>query len=509
MDMPQSHSLSMINHVTTYLTRNSWILTGLILFIALLMMLPNIDGGLWEDEFITYREAVLGEPVALTGKPATILDTQPMLARLGHFIVGEPWGIRLPSILFGLGTIFLIGLLANDLFGKEVKYLAMVMAMFSPMLIEFSGEGRPYTALAFWGIAFLYLLNRHINKEDMTSTSLLTVVSIFGLLTRLTFLGQLAVGSVIYLMNKRKLTLYSVAILIIVAPFVFRSMMEVLAYDAISTKLASATQPVEVINFTARALFSFTYGYNTLEVPDIPMSRNVPISALVSNNLGLIAIIAIVAIGMLSGFVMAARRYPGKVLLLLLYVVIPSVFTVLVAQTGYTVIREKFLIAALGAYLILLAVSFKALLRFKTGYLIMGLYFIVIGVGFYNFYTHADTHSRRMMIPELNNKILASFRAGDTLVSYTSLAIKPDYYRALREKIDPVIVYDHAEDNEGFSRFSQKILKDSDGGRIFFIDDTTKRQLKDTGEIMLKTFKQQREWTRQKFGRNLSLYTFK
>ena len=494
--------------IISFLSKNDWILTALILLVALLMIIPNISGGIWEDEFITYKEAVLGDPVALTGKPATLLDVQPMLARLGHHLVGEAWGIRLPSILFGLGTIFFVGLLANDLFGKEVKFLAMIIATFSPLLIEFSGEGRPYTALAFWGIAFLYMLNRQMMKETISTSASLVVISVFGLLTRLTFLGQLAIGAVFYLLKKRKLSKYSIAIIIIVIPFVIRSLMEVFAYDTISTKLNDTGQPVELINFTIRTLFSFTFGYNTFQIPDLSMSRNIPIQQLVSDNLLTFSSIALITLGFFVGFFMLIKKQPKNTALLLTYILVPSAFTFLVAQTGYTVIREKFLIAALGAYLILIAAMFRELFRFKSGYLVGAAYVLVIGLGFYNFYFHADTHSRRMMIPELNSKVLKNISENDILVSYTSLYQEPDYYTVANKHSLSVIVYDKATDNHGFTRISEQILNDSTGNKIFLIDDTTKRHLKDTNAIIINSFKSKREWKRTKFGRNLSLYVF-
>ncbi len=494
--------------IISFLSKNSWILTALILLVALLMIVPNISGGIWEDEFITYKEAVLGDPVALTGKPATILDVQPMLARLGHLVVGEAWGIRLPSILFGLGTIFFIGLLANDLFGKEVKYLAMIIATFSPILIEFSGEGRPYTALSFWGIAFLYMLNRQLMKETVSTSASLVVISVFGLLTRLTFLGQLAIGAVFYLLKKRKLTKYSLAIIILVTPFVIRSLMEIFAYDTISTKLTDAGQPVEVLNFTIRTLFSFTFGYNTFQIPDLTMSRNIPIQQLVRDNLLIFSSIALIALGFLIGFFILLKKQPKNTALLLTYILVPSAFTFLMAQTGYTVIREKFLIAALGAYLILIAAMFREILRFKPGYITAAAYVFVIGLGFYNFYFHADTHSRRMMIPELNSKVLTDIGENDVLVSYTSLYQEPHYYTVADTHSLSIIVYDKATDDNGFTRLSEEILNSSTGNKIFLIDDTTKRHLKDSNAIIMNAFKSKRDWSRTKFGRNLSLYVF-
>jgi hypothetical protein len=238
------------------------------------------------------------------------------------------------------------------------------------------------------------------------------------------------------------------------------------------------------------------------------MSRNIPIRQLVENNLLTFVSIVIIGLGFLVGFFMLLKKQPKNTALLLTYILVPSAFTFLVAQTGYTVIREKFLIAALGAYLILIAAMFRELLRFKPGYIIAVAYIFVIGLGFYNFYFHADTHSRRMMIPELNSKVLSNMSENDVLVSYVSLDQKPNYYSVANEHKRSVIVYDKATDDDGFTQLSEQILKTSTGHKIFLIDDTTKRHLKDSNAIIINSFKSQRDWSRTKFGRNLSLYVF-
>lgn len=492
-----------------HVSKNDGLWTAAILITALLLMLPVINSGIWGDEIITYDEAVLGVPVAITGKPATFLDIQLVLANLGYHIAGnEPWGIRLPSLLFALGTILFTGKVANDLFGREVKYIAMLMTTFSPILIEFGVEGRPYTALAFWGIAFIYALNKFLEKETPRHSISLAVIAICGLLTRLTFLGQLAVGGLIYLFHKRGFTRYSLGILLITAPFMAKALIETMMYDGISTKLNDAEGAVNPLNFAIRAIFSFTYGYNTFLIPEIPKTRNVPISQLVEQNLWIFVAIGVIALGMLIGFLFVAKKFPRKTGLLLLFVLVPSVVMVLIAQTGYTIIREKFLIAALGAYLILLAAIFKELLRFKIGYLVVGLYGLVIALGFYNFYIHPDTHTRRMLTPELNEFLLSTAEKGDMLASYETLTRKPVYYTILKTGIATTTIYDEADNPDQYKALVNRMLNQSAGHHIFFVDDTKSRQMKDADGLVIEQLKSQRKWTRKPYGRNFALYIF-
>ena len=75
--------------------------------------------GIYGDENATYRWSVLREPVLATGKPASLLDINLALSRLCYYVIGQPWSIRIPSLIFSLGAIVAAGFLARQVLGKK------------------------------------------------------------------------------------------------------------------------------------------------------------------------------------------------------------------------------------------------------------------------------------------------------------------------------------------------------------------------------------------------------
>jgi len=57
---------------------------------------------------------------------------------------GDAWQLRLPYVFFGTGTVFIIFLLAQEMFSTRVAWLTAFLAAIWPRLIEYSQEMRPY-----------------------------------------------------------------------------------------------------------------------------------------------------------------------------------------------------------------------------------------------------------------------------------------------------------------------------------------------------------------------------
>ena len=185
------------------------------LITAVIVYSINLTGDLFGDEFATYRFSVLQNPEFLDPERASTSMLFLWLSKLGHWLVDEPWGIRIPALIWGVGTVLMVGLLAKQILGREYQKIAMWVAATSPLLVEFSAEGRPYTIMAFWGTAFLCILVMFVRSESWRSSFLLGAVSAAGVLSKTIFAVNLFFGALYYFAVKRAVTAKaSVAVLL-------------------------------------------------------------------------------------------------------------------------------------------------------------------------------------------------------------------------------------------------------------------------------------------------------
>lgn len=138
-----------------------------LLAIGLVLRLISIDQSFWLDEA---AQAVLSaKPIFSVNYAA---DFQPPLyyvfsniwmqlgSIFGESIAQTEWFLRLPSVLFGLGTIYLLYVLLKDKFNEKVALTAAALLNIAPFHIYYSQEFRMYSALTFLGILSWYLLDR-------------------------------------------------------------------------------------------------------------------------------------------------------------------------------------------------------------------------------------------------------------------------------------------------------------------------------------------------------------
>jgi 4-amino-4-deoxy-L-arabinose transferase-like glycosyltransferase len=131
--------------------------------IGIVLRAVGLNGGMWVDEYITVVRSVrlpIGEIV--TTFPSN--NNHPLFSLLSHLSVmlfGEqPWSLRLPALLFGVVSIPLAFILANQVTDKLEALLATTLFAVSYHHVWFSQNARGYTALLFWTLLCTYLLLR-------------------------------------------------------------------------------------------------------------------------------------------------------------------------------------------------------------------------------------------------------------------------------------------------------------------------------------------------------------
>lgn len=132
------------------------VLLGL-LAIALLLRLPNLTTlSLWVDEYVHVLRAqkfVQGTGPLFTDDNNGILLTFIMLPLFEVFGSGVFWA-RLPSVLFGVGMVYMAYRLGQQLFNRYIGLMAAFFCTFSLFLVFWSRMARNY---AIFGFFFLLL----------------------------------------------------------------------------------------------------------------------------------------------------------------------------------------------------------------------------------------------------------------------------------------------------------------------------------------------------------------
>ncbi len=137
-----------------------------ILMLALGLRLWGLNAPLWYDE-ITTIETHLRLPwdEMMTSYSMNHHYLYSLQAKLSASIFGEAaWSVRLPAMLFGVGSIAAMWVLAKRVAGVKLAHVTALLLALSFHHIWFSQNARGYTELAFWstcGMIFFLEGMRH------------------------------------------------------------------------------------------------------------------------------------------------------------------------------------------------------------------------------------------------------------------------------------------------------------------------------------------------------------
>jgi len=145
------------------------------------------DESLWLDEAIAYKAATRFTVRELLSGEQRVIGSPPL-----HYLVLKLWmrfaGItsgsaRLLSALLGAGTVLLLGLCTEELFGRPSALLGTLLLSFSATHVYFSQEVRMYALLGVEAVLSLYLIARLQRDNRQRDLLFLTVVNAAGLYT--------------------------------------------------------------------------------------------------------------------------------------------------------------------------------------------------------------------------------------------------------------------------------------------------------------------------------------
>jgi 4-amino-4-deoxy-L-arabinose transferase-like glycosyltransferase len=172
-----------------------------VLAAGLALRLHGLGAGLWYDEILTFAKFARMP----FGEIVSTYDSQnnhflySLAAHLSFLLLGEnASAVRLPAVLFGVGSIAALWLLARRVTGARESLLACALLTFSYHHIWFSQNARGYTGLLFFTNLSSWLLVRACRERRLSSWLLYGAVASLGMWTHMTMLFVILGHFVIY-----------------------------------------------------------------------------------------------------------------------------------------------------------------------------------------------------------------------------------------------------------------------------------------------------------------------
>ena len=168
-----------------------------ILASAAVLRICGAINDLWLDEIWSLHIAGdLSAPIDVFTKIHH--DNNHYLNTLYMFLVGSHgnWpGYRIPSILAGIGTVAVAGLIGGRRNAPSALF-AMLLVGFSYLAVLYSSEARGYMTSVFFSLLSFYLLDRYLETKRLPFALMFSVSAVLGLLAHLVFLSFFAAAVV-------------------------------------------------------------------------------------------------------------------------------------------------------------------------------------------------------------------------------------------------------------------------------------------------------------------------
>lgn len=142
-----------------------------ILTLGLILRLISLNQSLWLDEAINVMATQHFSFIGMITQYA-VADFHPP----GFFIILWPWvklfgtgevAVRIPSVIFGIITIYLVYLLGKKIYSKYLGLIAALLLAVNPLHIYYSQEARMYSLAALAVILSVYLWTKVLKEEKV------------------------------------------------------------------------------------------------------------------------------------------------------------------------------------------------------------------------------------------------------------------------------------------------------------------------------------------------------
>jgi hypothetical protein len=183
-------------------SRKAYAVLGGLTMLAILLRIPSLDSCLWLDEVLTMaRYARWPLERIFTSFPD---QNQHMLfSLLAHCslrVFGEhAWALRLPSVLFGIGSLWGLFLMGRRLVGQTEALIACALMTVSYHHIWFSQNARGYMGLLFFTAVGTWLWLEAMERNAWRTWIAYAITIAFGMWIHMTMLFVVAAHASIFL----------------------------------------------------------------------------------------------------------------------------------------------------------------------------------------------------------------------------------------------------------------------------------------------------------------------
>ena len=179
----------------------AWVTIVLLCGVALALRLWRLDTDLWLDEMFTLTD-FLRRPLP---QIATMFPSQnqhmlySLLARASLVAFGESAAaIRLPAVLFGVGSIWVLFMLGRRILGAREALLASLLMAFAYHHVWFSQNARGYSGLLFFATLATWLWIVALERGTVFRWSAYCAAAWLGVWMHMTMVFVLATHAVVY-----------------------------------------------------------------------------------------------------------------------------------------------------------------------------------------------------------------------------------------------------------------------------------------------------------------------
>ncbi|NER87304.1 MULTISPECIES: glycosyltransferase family 39 protein [unclassified Moorena] len=382
-----------------------WMPIGLILLVATGLYIYQLGTeSLWYDELFSINKTQSG--ISLPPKNLTRPFYFMILYIWMQFSTSTVW-LRGLSVIFGLGSIFLIYLLGRRLAGKPVGLIAALLLTLSPLFINHAQEVRMYTLIPFLSLGGTLALAHALENPRFAAINWWAVARFLALVTTpvsvTLFLPDMVLIGWQFRNQKRRLFAFGIRLLLIGSCW----LPLVSAVNESSTKFLKGwvTQYPkpniiliisEVTHLTAfwplRHLLGSGISANDLmkQLNQQSIMEWLVEHVLTSNLVPLLYYMAYtaMAIGLLA-IALLSRHPSTKLWWIKVWALLPAGSILLISYVSSSIWKARYLLIVSPYFLILLAAGLMQVWRWqrRVAVLVTLIYAIAVGSGLVHYYT--------------------------------------------------------------------------------------------------------------------------
>ena len=171
--------------------------------LALLLRLWNLDSSPWIDEVLTLVDFVrlpINE-IVVTFPSQNQHMLYSIFARGAFAVFGESmWALRLPAVLFGIGSIWALFFFARHVVGPRQALVACALMAVSYHHVWFSQNARGYTGLLMMTLLATWAWLEAIRSDRLTWWALYVGAVVAGMFIHMTMAFVVAAHGIVYLL---------------------------------------------------------------------------------------------------------------------------------------------------------------------------------------------------------------------------------------------------------------------------------------------------------------------